>query len=149
MAEFIRGPRRTDQGYISSTWVRSLTGIADRRPNALAKAASHLVDEVLDRDDTRALVRHAPGDMDQIRAWIVYCEAPGVPLTHYVYCRKEYRERGYATSLLQAAGVTKNRAMVYTTMGPPGPGRKLITAYPLGAYMPLEEFLAEPGKVKT
>lgn len=147
---FVRGPRRTDQAYIGATWSRSLSGVAGRplvdgggKPG---RAVSNEVDAVMDRPDTRALIRHRAGDMDAILGWIVFVEGAGVPVIHYCYTRKDFRERGIATELLQAAGVTVRDSLIYTSRGAGEPARKLITAYPIATYLPLADFLKPPEK---
>lgn len=138
----IRGPRKTDQGYVASTWVRSMSGCANRPLGEKGGALGRLVDQVLERDDTRALIRHAAGDQDRILGYVVHCEGPGVPTVHYVYVRDSYREQGIATELLTAIGAQKTKALVFTCRGPST--RRLVTAYPASTFMPLEQFL-KPG----
>jgi GNAT superfamily N-acetyltransferase len=136
----IRGPRKADQNYIAATWVRSMSGVAGRAFGTRGGAVARDVDAVLDRDDTRALIRHAPGDMDRIMGWIVYVEGPAVPVTHYVYVRDKERGRGVAASLLYQSGVRRDVASIYTNRGPDT--RFLLSAYPLAQYLSLKEFLA-------
>lgn len=137
---FVRRPRPGDQNYIASTWLGQLRD-ADReyaRGVRWGLAGRH-VDAVLDRADTRALVRHAPGDVDGIYGWVVYAEGPGVPLIHFVYVRRDHRKHGYATELLIGAGVKRDSQLVYTTRGPSTP---LMTShYPRAVYVPLADFL--------
>lgn len=140
MSSMIRGPRSSDQAYLASTWVRSMTGVAHRKLGPNGGALGRQIDSVFDRADTRALIRHAPGDMDRIYGWIVHVEGPGVPVIHYCYVRKEYRGKGIATQLLTAIGVKPDVACVYTCSGPDA--RKLLTVYPLATLLPLVEFLS-------
>ncbi len=142
----IRGPRRTDQAFIAATWVRSLSGVANRRLGFRGGEIGRQVDAVLDRSDTRALIRYAPGDMDRILGYIVYCEGAGVPVLHYCYTRKEYRGRGIASELLAACGVTHTGAVVCTSLGPDS--QRMRSRYKGAAYMPLTEFL-EPTERMT
>lgn len=137
----IRQPRKTDQNYIAKTWLAQLADV-DRDytlGGRWGQAGTH-VDAVLDRDDTRCLVRHKAGDIDAILAWVVYAEGPGVPLVHFVYTRKDHRKNGYATQLLLAIGVDREHACVYTTKGPST--RVMLDAYPYAVHLPLKEFLA-------
>jgi len=138
---FIRGPRPSDQSYIASTWVRQLAG-TDKRNAVGARFGNHgrTVDALFDRPDTRAIVRHAPGDPDAIRAWLVYAEGPGVPLVHFCYARKQHREQGYARALLAHVGIRPDVAFVHTSTSPSG--RLLLKSYPGAAFLPLAEFLA-------
>src|SRR4026209_2277578 len=83
----IRTPRKTDQGYIASPWAKSIlrgTHAWERHGTARTGHQIHsLIDQVLDRQDTRALVRVKPGDPDVILGWVLYVEGPGVPIVHY------------------------------------------------------------------
>lgn len=136
----IRGPRTKDQNYISKTWLAQVAEV-DRdysKGERWGQAGKH-VDAVLDRDDTRCLIRHAPGDMDGIYAWIVYADGPGVPLVHFVYTRKEHRRKGYAAALLASCGVTRDSQLVYTTRGPST--KVMLAAYPYAVHLPLKDFL--------
>lgn len=138
---FIRSPRRTDQNYLAKTWHAQMADVYRdySRGDRWGQAGQH-VDAVLDRDDTRALIRHAAGDLDAILGWVVYALGPGVPLVHFVYTRKEHRGKGYATALLTACGVTRESACVYTCYGPST--RVMLGAYPHAVHLPLKEFLA-------
>lgn len=136
----IRGPRKADQNYIAATWVRSMSGVASRSLGSRGGAIARDIDTLLDRADTRALVRHAAGDMDRILGWLVHCEGPGVPLVHYLYVRDKERGKGVATALLHSIGASKSTALVYTNRGPDS--RVLTTAYPLAQFLALKEFLA-------
>lgn len=138
---YIRGPRKTDQSFIAATWVKQL-GNYDRRGAIGARHGTHgrNVDALLDRADTRAIIRHAPGDPDAIFAWLVYAEGPGVPLVHFAYTRKDWRERGYARALLAHIGVHADTSWVYTSRGPMAD--KLLRSYRGAAFLPLQEFFA-------
>jgi GNAT superfamily N-acetyltransferase len=135
----IRGPRSSDQAFIASTWVRSMSGVGGRKLGRDGGLVAKRIDDVFDRGDTRALVRHAAGDQDRIMGWVVYVDGPGVPVIHYTYVRKEHRGKGVAAELLTAAACRRDKALVYTCEGPDT--RKLITAYPLATHLPLAEFL--------
>lgn len=136
----IRGPRSTDQAYIASTWVRSMTSAGHRKLGARGGHVARHIDSIFDRDDTRALIRHVAGDPDRIIGWLVRAEGAAVPLVHYVYVRKDYRGKGHATELLLAAGCRKDLALVYTCDGPDS--RHLVTAYPAATHLPLTQFLS-------
>jgi hypothetical protein len=135
----IRGPRPTDQSYIASTWIRNLGSHAREKHGPAGGLVAKQVDAVLDRRDTRALIRHAPGDIDTIYAWVVYCAGPSVPTVYYVYTRKEHRRKRYAAELLKRIGASKDGAIVFLMRGPGA--RKIEAAYPSAVYMPLEEFM--------
>lgn len=140
----VRGPRKTDQGYVASTWVRSMSGCANRPLGEKGGAFGRLVDQVLERDDTRALIRHAAGDADRILGYCVHITGPGVPCIAYVYVRNEHRGKGIATELLTAAGCRKHESLVYLCRGPST--RQLVTAYPAATYLALEQFLKPTEK---
>ncbi len=138
----IRGPRKTDQGYVASTLVRSMSGCANRPLGEKGGALGRLVDQVLERDDARIMLRHAAGDQDRILGYVMHIAGPGVPCIVYAYVRAEHRGKGIATELLTAAGCKKTEPLVYMLKGPGA--RQLVTAYPAATYMPLEQFL-KPG----
>jgi len=99
---------------------------------------------VLDRKDTKVLVRARPHDPDAIMGWVLFVEGAGIPVVHYVYTRADDREGGIATALLFQAGVRKDQPVVCTSDGPDS--ALLRARYPLATYMPLAEFL-RPVKV--
>lgn len=135
----IRGPRKTDQGFVASTWVRSMSGCANRPLGVRGGNIGRLVDQVLERSDTRALIRHAAGDTDRILGWVAFVEGPGVPVIHYTYVRAEHRGKGIAEQLLTAAGCRRDKALVYTCRGPDTV--KLLRAFPAATHLELAEFL--------
>lgn len=140
MTDLIRGPRKTDQGYIASTWVQQMRSARNMSPKRGVAVFGRQVDAVLDRPDTRALVRHRAGDPDAILGWVVYVEGPGVPMIHFAYVRREARGHGYGAELLQRVGVTPSIAFVYTCRGPST--SRLLTKYRAASHLPLQEFLA-------
>lgn len=139
----MRTPRPTDQPYIASSWIRSLVGAKRMGPRYGHVGTD--VDAVLDRSDTRAIVRHAAHDQDVILGYVIYAEGVGVPLVHYVYTRNRtdtlgtLRQKGIAHAMLEAIGVTRDGPVVCTSLGPDS--RLLRAAYPASVYMPLKEFL--------
>lgn len=139
----IREPRRTDQGYIASSWAKSIlrgTHAWERHGTARTGHQIHrLIDQVLDRKDTRALLRVKPNDPDTILAWLLYTEGPGVPLLHYTYTRADERQKGYAGELLHRIGVRRDGGLVCTSDGPSS--AMMRNLYPSAIHMPLAEFL--------
>jgi len=139
----IRTPRKTDQGYIASTWAKSIlrgTHAWERHGTARTGHQIHsLIDQVLDRQDTRALVRVKPSDPDVILGWVLYVEGPGVPIVHYCYVRADEREHGIAGELLHRIGVRRDGGVVCTSDGPSS--AMMRTLYPAAVHMPLAEFL--------
>jgi GNAT superfamily N-acetyltransferase len=139
---FIRGPRKSDQSFVAATWCKQM-GAADK---ANAKGPKYgligtQIDRVLERDDTRALIRHAPGDRDAIYGFVVFAEGVGVPLLHFVYVRKDHRGKGYGADLLRSVGVdTPLTAFVWTCRGPSAPW--MVGKYKAASNLPLAEFLA-------
>ena len=142
----IRGPRQSDQNYIASTWVRSLAGVANRRLGRRGGEIGIAVDQVLDRGDTRALIRHQAGNRDHILGYVVFVEGAGVPVVHYIYVRQDYRGRGLATQLLREAGVTSDSSVVCTSLGPDS--ARIRSRYQGAVYMPLDEFLQPPKGIR-
>jgi GNAT superfamily N-acetyltransferase len=135
----IRGPRKSDQSFLAATWVRNLSGAANRRLGPHGGEIGRQVDAVFDRDDTRALIRYAAGDMDHILGYVVYVEGAGVPVVHYLYTRKDNRARGVASELLRAAGVKRDSAVVCTSLGPDS--MRMRSRYKGAVHMPLNDFL--------
>jgi hypothetical protein len=139
----IREPRRTDQGYIASTWAKSIlrgTHAWERHGTARTGHQIHaLIDRVLDRKDTRALVRVKANDQDVILGWVLYVDGPGVPVVHYCYSRADERERGVAGELLHRVGVRRDGGVVCTSDGPASTMMRRL--YPAAVHMPLAEFL--------
>ncbi len=140
----IRGPRKQDQSYLAATWVRSLSGVANRRLGSRGGEIGRAVDAVFDRNDTRALIRHAAGDSDRILGYIVFVEGAGVPVVHYLYVRDKHRNKGIATELLTACGATKAGSVVCTSLGPDS--QRMRGRYKGAVYMPLADFLQPTEK---
>lgn len=169
MTATIRPPRPEDQPYVAKTWARSvLSGLAgghamarhgaqrerpvskgDRRQEALAEI-NRRIDIVLDRPDTRALVAVLPGNgagaaRDYILAWVVYCDAAGVPIVHYAYTRdhddtgETLRGRGLVRALFARIGVTRAAPVVCTSDGPSSAAMR--AHFRASTHHPLDEFL--------
>jgi len=137
-----RKPRSSDQSYIASTWARSMLSThAHQRHGSMRNAnqVGKLIDRVLDRKDTRAYVCVADEDDDYIVGWVLYCEGPSVPVVHYVYVRREERQRGIAEALLEQIGVFRDGLVVCTSNGPSS--NTIKRRYPAATFVPLEEFL--------
>lgn len=163
----IRPPLPADQGYIASTWSRSMmsamrAGHAIRRHGQRSSARVALpserdlreligarIDAVLDRPDTRALVSVLDGNWDNGRdfivGWILYVEGPSVPVIHYAYCRDHdacgnpLRGRGVVRDLLHRVGVSHDRAVVCTSEGPASDSMR--AHFKASVHVPLAEFL--------
>lgn len=141
----LREPRATDQSYIASTWVRSIAGRGDRPLGPRYGDLGRQVDAVMDRAETRALIRHAAHDKDAILGYVVFAEGVGVPLVHFCYVRMKHdghdlRGSGIATALLSAIRVVRDKPAVCTSITT-GDSRYLRDAYKLVVPMPLKEFL--------
>jgi hypothetical protein len=134
----IRGPKPSDQGYIAATWLRQMQSHSpdEARGDRWGKLG-RAIDAVLDRDDTRALIR---GHGDYIAGWLVYAVGPSVPVVHFAYTRKEERGQGIAAALLAAIGVTRASTCLYTCVGPST--RTMVNVYRGATHLPLEEWLA-------
>lgn len=158
----IRSAVGGDQAYIASTWTRSICsmhkvpgktsarfgrGHAMQRHagSALWEHTSKLVDAVMDRADSRALVLCHPIDRSRIVAWALYVDGTPVPTIHYLYTRsadtagEEQRRRGFATELLERIGVSRRAPVVCTSRGPSSD--EMRARYPLSQHLPLEQFL--------
>jgi GNAT superfamily N-acetyltransferase len=137
----VRGPRKRDQSYVASTWCKQM-GAVDKVNSRGPRYGllGNQIDRVLEREDTRALIRHAPGDADGIYGYVVFAEGVGVPLVHFVYVRNEHRGKGYGSELLKSVGVEALTAFVWTCRGPSAPW--MVGKYKAASHMPLSEFLA-------
>lgn len=159
----IRAPLPTDQGYITSTWVRSLlsgmrgVGHAARKHGLMRTASrfpnekdlrNHLgsqIDTVLDRPDTRGLVYVRDDDPNYIVGWVVYVHGPSVPIVHYAYVRDHdangntLRGLGIAGALFKRLGIERNRAVVCTSDGPSS--QSMRGYYRASVHVSLAEFL--------
>lgn len=148
----IRPARATDQAFIASTWTRSVCsshhvpgvsskGHAYQRHigSTIWQKVSAGVDAVMDRRDSKALVVCKPHDENALIGWIVYADVRGVPVVHYCYVRNSERDRGFAAAMLVHIGVTRNTAVVCTSLGPSSGDMR--SRYKAASYMPLEEFL--------
>lgn len=143
----IRGPLRTDQGYIASSWSKSIlrgTHAWERHRTARnGHQINKLIDDVMDRSDTRALLRVRPHDPDAILGWVVYCAGAGTPIIHYLFVTKDARGDGIGSELLLHAGVKRDTAVVCTSDGPSS--AMMRTLYPAAVHMPLAAFLKPPN----
>jgi hypothetical protein len=144
----IREPRKSDQGYVTSTWIRSImrgTHVIERHGLARSGQQLHgLIDKLMDRPDTKALLRVKPSDPDVIHAWLMYTEGQGVPVIHFVYTRADERQRGFAGELLHRIGVRRDGEAICTSDGPSS--AMVRSLYPGVRYVPLANFL-RPGGV--
>ena len=145
----IRGPRPTDQGYIASTWTRSMlsTHASQRHMRSrTGQQISQQIDAVLDRPDTRAWLCVRDAEPDVIRGWIVYVDGPATPTIHYVYTRRDDRGTGVAAALLAKLGITRTTGVVCTSYGPSS--ESMRGRYKASVHYPLNEFLSDPKEIK-
>lgn len=141
----IRGPGPGDQGYISKTWLAQMAEV-DRDYSRGAKwgQMGRHVDMVMSRHDTRALIVHPVGDLRTILAWIVYCDGPRVPLVHFLFTRREHRNKGHARKLLGRVGIEHGTSYVYTCRAQDT--TKMLRAFPGGSFMAMYRFLGLPSQ---
>lgn len=150
-----RNPCAEDQGYVLTTWLRSMRQAEPYHSQPKRRYFGRVgdqLDRLFDggRNATRVLIAAVAGDQDRIAGWVCYSPISGAPTIHYVYVREgadeadRYRRRGLARALLATvlrsdpAGPT--RAPIYTSIGP---GLRYLTRlYPHAVYMALEDFLA-------
>lgn len=149
----IRPARPADQAFIASTWTRSIcsthkvAGVSSRGHayqrhvgSAMWTKVSAQVDAVMDRRDSKALVVCKQNDENALLGWVCYAEVRSVPVCHYLYLRRDERERGFAADLLRAIGVHHGTAVVCTSLGPSS--QIMRSRYKAASFLPLEEFLA-------
>lgn len=145
----IRPAEPGDQGYVTSTWARSLKRtVAFRRIPAdrYQHTVPREIDQILDRADTRVLV--ADAGHDRLLGWICATPIPPSVLTlHYVYVRQEHaetplRRHGIGRALVAAAkdagGLRTPSSIVYTYRGP---DERALLATQMGTYLPVGRFL--------
>jgi len=112
----------------------------------------HVIDAVLDRPDTRALLCVKDSDHDYIVGYVLYAEGPAVPLVHWLYCRdhdadgRPLRGQGVAAELLKRINVDRSKAVICTSTGPSS--ESMRGRYRASVHVPLTEFLTPgtPGK---
>lgn len=138
----------SDQPYICSTWLKSLSHAPlyrnHPRQSFFARNGAD-VDALLDRDDVSVRVAEVPVP-DTILGWICYTQmAPRTLVLHYIYVRREHngqdvRLHGIARSLLRAAmeGLQPESSVLYTYKGPNE--RELLVKHKAD-YVPLGRFL--------
>lgn len=112
----VREPRPTDQGYIASTWARSMTHNSRRWTRRNHAALS--VDRVLDHASTAVLVACKDGEPDRIVGWLCWAKVDAARVVHYCYVRDSWRREGVMSALLKAAKLDDDRPMLITHKGP-------------------------------
>ena len=138
-----------DQGYVTSTWARSLRRTQPYRhvtSQRYQQLVPHEIDQILDRADTLVLVANA-GD-DRILGWMCATPIrPSVLTLHYVYVRQEHqdtplRRHGIARALVEAAKqageLRTPSSIVYTYRGP---DEQALLSTQMGTYLPVGRFL--------
>jgi len=138
----IRPPLPSDQGYIASTWARSVLSTHAHQRHLSSRTGAQVgrqIDRVMDRPDTRALVACRDKDPNFITGWMIYVVGPRTPTIHYLYTRRDERGVGIAASLLARIGVDRARGVVCTSHGPSS--ESMRGRYRASVHLPLEEFL--------
>ncbi len=139
----IRPPLPTDQGYIAKTWAQSVSSMSHFKQRHMSSSQGRLlnsqIDAVLDRPDTRGLIVCSDRDHDHILAWMVYCDRPLIPVVFYIYTRRDDRGIGHAAALLDRIGVTRQKGVVCTSLGPSS--ESMRGRFRASVYVPLQEFL--------
>ena len=130
----IRAPRPSDQAFVASSWVRSMS-----RTRAESPKIGRDVDLILERHDTRCLIDSERRDDNRIRGWICYADVPSMPTLHYCYVRQEFRREGIATQLLDEAGIKKDAVSIYTHHS--RDANRMVTAFPQSVHVALPEWL--------
>lgn len=138
----IRRPIATDQGYIASTWARSMLSTHASQRHLRSRTGTQIgqqIDAVMDRKDTRAWLCVRDAEPNYIRGWILYVEGPSTPVVHYAYVRRDDRGVGVAGELLAKLGITRLSGVVCTSLGPSS--ESMRGRYKASVYVPLVEFL--------
>ena len=129
----VRPPHGKDQNYVTSTWVNSL--VCEKEWTR--RDCRNVVDDLLERKDTRLRLAAIQSDPNSIVGWIAYVEKPAV--LHYVYVRNRYRGHGVGRMLVDAAGLLKPPALVYTLRGPSW--KQVIDKHPNLVHINVREFI--------
>ncbi len=140
----IRGPRRSDQGFIASTWVKSITrGTHFNERHGTMRTPFDINEKVsmtLDRPDTRALLYVKPHDPDTILGWVLYVDGTKVPTVHFCYVRADHRGgHRIVGELLHRIDVHPDLPVICTSEGPSS--QMMRTMYPAATHTPLATFL--------
>lgn len=107
-----------------------------------------MIDQALDRPDTRALLCVKDDNHDFIVGYVLFVEGPSVPVVHWLYTRdhdsegRPLRGQGVAAALLGQIGVDRMHAVVCTSDGPSS--ESMRGRYRASVHMPLADFL-KPG----
>lgn len=147
----IRPPLPSDQGYIASTWARSMLSTHAHQRHMRSRTGQQIgkqIDAIMDRPDTRGLLVVRDSDRDYILGWMLYVEGPTVPIVHFLYTRnfnaegRALRGQGIAAALLSKIGVDRTKAVVCTSYGPAS--ESMRGRYKASVHVPLADFL-RPG----
>lgn len=138
----IRPPDAADQGFITSTWLRSMRRAREYRGwsrHRFFDTLGGLVDRVLDHPATRALAAVDLADNWTLRGWLLYTPISRRAIAvHYVYVPNRERGKGYARALIKEAGISPETRIIHTCHSPVA--RSLATRYK-STYVALQEFL--------
>lgn len=149
----IRGPLKSDQAFVASTWVRSMLSHrahqqvphATRRHGAdrsmggpIGEQLNARVNALMDHRHTSVLITAWDEEPDVILGWMVYAYFD-VPTIHYVWIRQSERNKGLATAMLKRIGVNPDMEAVCTSAGPDS--QLLRNRYKLSRFIPAEEWL--------
>lgn len=97
----VRPGTRDDYAFVIDSWLTShehstvgqdARGVYYQRQKALIRA-------ILARESTALRLAHAPGEPDAFLGWS--CTAPTAKRVYYVYVKRDARQLGIATSLLE------------------------------------------------
>lgn len=117
-----------DRDFVISGWSSSFrtsqyAGLVSMR--IYAQVMHAVIEEILDRPDTRVLVAHEPGEFDHQGRPFLYgflaTRAGRAPYVYYVYVKAPFRqgrarhglELGHAAALFTAAGIDPRRPFGY------------------------------------
>jgi predicted GNAT family acetyltransferase len=138
----VRPPDEEDQGFITSTWLKSMRKAREYRRwsrHRFHDRMGQLVDRVLDHPGTRALAAVDLRDDWTLRGWLIYTPVNNRTVAvHYGYVPLRERGKGYARALAKEAGIGGEKRILYTCHSPVA--RSLATRYK-ATYVSLEEFL--------
>jgi Acetyltransferase (GNAT) family. len=132
----IRKAGTGDQGYICSTWLRSMM---DGRISSRDDATRAIIDKVLDHHSTRVIVASSPTEPHKIRGWLCYSPLASYALVHYLYVRAPWRGQGIGRALMHYAYPHWPGAQVVYTHD--GPDSKVLALRWKAMHMPISEVM--------
>lgn len=105
----IRKIKESDKNFVIATWLknyRSSSAFAKRINNEVYYKNHHaIVEHILSKPQTTALVVNSLGDEDHLLGFMVYETWPDAHVIHYAFVKIEFQKFGIATQLFHHAKI--------------------------------------------